>query len=257
MKQFIIQNFGWIWFCVSLVVFAITYLLLRLFGYKNKEILIPVVIVFGYLTIYLVVEMCAGFVITNNGDVVGFVGYYLLFACGAYAAYKLKSIIRSILIIFLFSIFFAAGEDSRPAIVYFLIHFAIGLILVNITSFIFINLKKVILNFRQEKNKGIFENSYSNISSVSPLISGSIVSSLGLAGGVNIIIGLYNMFDSILLAIIGAVVGAAPWLWFAQSIWYAVLEFVKYGHLTINGYIAIVIWLAYIIDAIIIRKKLM
>ncbi|QCD52495.1 hypothetical protein [Campylobacter sp. RM16192] len=79
---------------------------------------------------------------------------------------------------------------------------------------------------------------------------------LNLIGGLAAGIGLYQIYDSILISILAVVVlNGAPQIWFLHNIWYAVFEFFKIGKLTMYGYITFAIWLLIIITTIFLIKR--
>jgi len=67
-----------------------------------------------------------------------------------------------------------------------------------------------------------------------------IIVLLNTIGGLAVALGIYNMTNSILYAVLGTVIlNGAPFLWMIHSIWYVALELFVYHYLTIYGYTAL------------------
>ena len=82
---------------------------------------------------------------------------------------------------------------------------------------------------------------------------------LNLIGGLSAGIGLYQIYDSILISVLAVVVlNGAPQIWFLHNIWYVVFEFFKIGKFTIYGYITLIVWvliIAITITAFLIKRR--
>lgn len=143
MREVVLQNFGFILFAFSMLLFILIYLVLIFIGYKPRETIKTISAAISYIVLYMVIEaiLCR---IVFGKEYEYYVGYYLFYLFAAYIDYKPRDLIRSSCITIILSIILAIGGGGKESFYEFLVNFAVGFMSINFTSIAFLSLQKLI-----------------------------------------------------------------------------------------------------------------